>query len=68
MLKPQIAQLLSESKSPYSLVVAVAKRSRDIAEEALEDKVILEVKPVNIAIDEFGEHKFRIVEHKTEEE
>ncbi len=67
MLKPQIAQLLTESKSPYSLVVAIAKRSRDIAEEALEDKRILEDKPVNIAIDEFGAHKFRVVEREAQD-
>ena len=68
MLKPQIAQLLSECKSPYSLVVAVARRSRDIAAKALEDKMVLDEKPVNIAIDEFGAHKYRAVEHNAQEE
>ncbi|MEA4911321.1 MAG: DNA-directed RNA polymerase subunit omega [Oscillospiraceae bacterium] len=68
MLKPAIAKLLLENDSAYSLVIAVAKRSRDIAAEALEDKVILEDKPVNIAIDEFGEHKYRVVEGHEKEE
>ncbi len=68
MLKPQIAQLLNECDSPYSLVVTIAKRSRDIAQEALDNKVILEDKPVNMAIDEFGDHKFKIVEHYSEKE
>ena len=67
MLKPQIAQLLNECKSPYSLVVAIAKRSRDIAEDALEKKIVLEDKPVNIAIDEFGAHRLRVVEHNQQE-
>ncbi len=64
MLKPAIAKLLNESDSVYSLVIAIAKRSRDIAADALEDRTILEDKPVSIAIDEFGEHKYRIVEGK----
>ena len=62
MLKPEIGQLLEECESVYSLVIAVAKRSRDIANEALLDKVVLHDRPVNIAIDEFGEHKLRVVE------
>ena len=68
MLKPAIAKLLMENESAYSLVMAVAKRSRDIAADALEDKVILEDKPVNIAIDEFGVHKYRVVEGHEKEE
>ena len=62
MLKPEIGQLLDECESVYSLVIAIARRSRDVANAALEDKIILSDKPVNIAIDEFGSHKLRIVE------
>ncbi|MEA5051109.1 MAG: DNA-directed RNA polymerase subunit omega [Oscillospiraceae bacterium] len=69
MLKPAIAKLLNENESAYSLVIAIAKRSRDIAAEAQEDKVILDDKPVNMAIDEFGAHKYRVVKgHVTREE
>lgn len=68
MLKPQIAQLLNECDSPYSLVVTIAKRSRDIAQEALDNREILNDKPVNMAIDEFGGHKFKIVEHYASKE
>ncbi len=64
MLKPAIGQLLEECESTYSLVIAIAKRSRDISEKALEDKVILDDKAVNLAIDEFGAHKLKIVEGK----
>lgn len=62
MLKPEIGQLLEECESAYSLVIAVAKRSRDIANRAQEQRIRLEDKPVNIAIDEFGSHKLRVVE------
>ncbi len=64
MLKPEIGQLLNECDSSYSLVVAIAKRSRDIAENALERHNILEDKAVNIAIDEFAAHQLRIVYNK----
>ncbi len=64
MLKPEISRLLEENENAYSLVIAIAKRSRDIAENALEEKIILEDKPVNMAIDEFGAHKYRVVEKK----
>ena len=66
MLKSEIAQLLNECESVYSLVIAIAKRSRDVANDALEDKVILNDKPVNIAIDEFGSHRLKVVEGYTE--
>lgn len=62
MLKPEIGQLLEECESVYSLVIAIAKRSRDIANDALQDRIVLNDKAVNIAIDEFGAHKLRVVE------
>lgn len=64
MSKPQISQLLNENENPYALVVAIAKRSRDIAEEASEGKIDLYDKPLNIAIDEFGDHRFKVVYEK----
>lgn len=62
MLKPEISQLIEENDSTYSLVVAVAKRSRDLAQRAQEHEIELYDKPVNVAIDEFGQHKLRVVE------
>ncbi len=61
MLKPGIGQLLNESDSVYSLVVAIARRSRDISAEAQERHEKLADKAVNIAIDEFAEHRLRVV-------
>lgn len=63
MLKPEINQLLNECDSAYSLVIAVAKRSRDLSNEQLEGNGELYDKPLNVAIDEFGAHKLRIVDH-----
>jgi len=60
MIKREIGQLLEECESVYSLVIAVAKRSRDISNSA--PKKPLDDNPVNIAIDEFGAHKLRVVE------
>ena len=55
MLKPQISQLLNENESAYALVVAVARRSR-----ASDGQYELYDKPINIAIDEFGDHRFTV--------
>lgn len=67
MQNPGIAQLISEADSVYSLVVAVARRSRDIAQEALEDGIELDDKPLNIAIDEFSQHRCRVRLHSDDE-
>ena len=60
MLRPAMAQILKEEESHYAFVVAVAKRAREIAEEAEENCEPLEVKPVNIAVDEFAQGKVRV--------
>ncbi len=61
MLKPEIGQLLEECDSPYSVVIAVAKRARDLAEQAEENNIELKDKPLNIAIEEFGAHRAKVV-------
>ena len=62
MIKPEMQGLLNESGSVFSLVIAVAKRSRDIAERANESHVELLDKPVNIAVKELVDYKIRVVE------
>lgn len=52
MLNPNLAELL-EDKSRYSLVIATAKRAREISDEALEKGEIITEKPVSLALDEF---------------
>ena len=49
MVNPEIAKLLESAESPYSLVIAIAKRSRDIGIEAVESRIEMEEKPINIA-------------------
>lgn len=60
MLKPEISQLLNEADSAYALVVAVSKRSREISESSEEGSFELYDKPLNIAIDEFASHRYRV--------
>lgn len=62
MLKYDTRALLKDGQSYYSLVVAIARRAREISEEAEKDKVIITEKPVQLAIDELVEGKIQIVE------
>ena len=64
MLRPEIGQLLEETDSPYALVIAIAKRARDIVKEEEAEGTKLEEKSVTLAIEEFGAHKYRAVEGK----
>ena len=61
MLYPPMSQLLSKINSRYLLVNVVAKRSRDLAENALRDKEPLEDKPVSMAVNQLADGKFTIV-------
>ena len=60
MLRPAIVQILKNNESYYSLVLAVAKRAREMTDDANEKGIILDEKPVKTAVDEFaaGEYKF----------
>lgn len=62
MIKPIADLILTPEQSRYSLVIAVAKRARQIAEEAEKNKVILDDKPVQMAVEEYQEHKIRMIE------
>lgn len=62
MLRPSVNQLITKNESCYSLVIGVAKRAREIADEIYEQKKILEEKPVKTAIRELAAGKYRIVE------
>ena len=62
MLRPAVNQIISKNESCYSLVIAVAKRAREISEQAEEEKRIITEKPVSIAIGEIMEGKYAIVE------
>ncbi len=62
MLNQDLSKVLTGHISRYSLVTATAKRARAIADKNLEDKNITTEKPVSIALNEFLEDKYRIVE------
>ena len=49
-------------KSRYSLVIGIAKRAREIASNAEQNGNILTEKPVNLAINDFKEHKYELFE------
>lgn len=62
MLRPTISQIATKGESYYSVVIAVAKRAREISEELYDNKQILEQKPVKTAVEEFAARKYYIIE------
>ncbi|MBE6875946.1 MAG: DNA-directed RNA polymerase subunit omega [Ruminococcus sp.] len=62
MLRPAITQLITKNESCYSLVIGVAKRAREIADELYKNEEPLEEKPVKTAVDEFARGEYKIVE------
>lgn len=62
MLRPAVVQILKNNESYYSLVLAVAKRARQITEIAFEDKAVLDEKPVKTAVEEFAAGDYRLIE------
>ncbi|MBP5363353.1 MAG: DNA-directed RNA polymerase subunit omega [Ruminococcus sp.] len=66
MLRPAVNQIISKNESCYSLVIAVAKRAREISEELYNNGETLEEKPVKTAVEELASGKCKIV--STDEE
>lgn len=62
MKELSIDDMLMGKESRYPLAVAVAKRAREITEEIILNGEIVEEKPVNIAVSEFENHEYKIVE------
>lgn len=61
MLRPAVNQIISKNESCYSLVIAVAKRAREISEELCKNDMTLEEKPVKTAVEEIASGKCKIV-------
>lgn len=57
MLYPAMSELLKQVPSRYQLVNMVAYRARQIAVEAEEQEILLEDKPVSIAVVEISQGK-----------
>lgn len=60
MLYPPMNSLLEQVPSRYMLVNVVAQRARQIANEAEENEISLDDKPVTLAIREVAEGKVEI--------
>ncbi len=54
MLRPAMSQILQKDESAYEFVIEVARRAREIVNEAEEDGMILDEKPVQLAVEEFA--------------
>ncbi|MDE5575887.1 MAG: DNA-directed RNA polymerase subunit omega [Oscillospiraceae bacterium] len=62
MLRPAISQIATKNESYYSVVIAVAKRAREIADELYNNNETLEEKPVKTAVEEFAGRKYSFIE------
>lgn len=62
MFNPDLRGVLTNHLSRYSLVIATAKRAREIAETAEENKEIITEKPVSLALEEILNGDFEIIE------
>lgn len=60
MRKLSVEDIVKNNENCYSFVVAIAKRARQISEKANDEELILDEKPVQLAVQEFVEGKFRI--------
>lgn len=59
MRQPSLDILLSKVDSKYTLVVATAKRARELMEQPEFEEVYQGEKPVSMALDEIANGKFR---------
>ena len=68
MINTELDQILSADQSRYSLVIAVAKRAREISNEAESKGEILIEKPVNLAVADLADHKYKIISPKDDDD
>ena len=62
-----VDDMLSGKESRYALVIGVAKRAREIAQEFEEQGIITDEKPLLLAIEDFKNHKYNLLEPEDEE-
>lgn len=67
MLRPAITQMITKNESCYSLVIGIAKRAREIADDLYKKNMALEEKPVRTAVDEFARGDYKIIEVSKED-
>lgn len=68
MLYPSIEQLITDKDSQcrYSLVIAVAKRAREIAEQKEAAGERLEDRAVSLAVKSLAGHEVEFAEHRAD--
>jgi DNA-directed RNA polymerase subunit omega len=67
MLKPTDIEELQGKHSRYAVVIGVAKRAREISEEAQQNSEILTEKTVSLAIDDFKKGECKLLVSGEEE-
>ncbi len=67
MKRASLDDMLKGRESRYALVIGVAKRAREIAQDFKDENVITDEKPVLLAIEDFKNHKYNILEPETDE-
>ncbi len=67
MKRASLDDMLKGRESRYALVIGVAKRARDIAQNFKDENIITDEKPVLLAIEDFKNHKYNILEPEDEE-
>lgn len=60
MLKPAMTHILKPGESYYKFVVAVAKKAREIANDAEENHIALEEKPVSMALEMYADGREKL--------
>ncbi len=58
MLRPAMNDIIKPGQSYYSFVLAVAKRARQLAEDAIEKGEVLSEKTVDLAVNDLAEGKY----------
>jgi len=64
MLRPAMNDIIKPGQSYYSFVLAVAKRARELAEDAIEKGEVLSEKTVDLAVNDLAEGKYTFHEAK----
>jgi len=62
MVKPTVAELLTKADNRYELVIATARRARQIAAGDKPKTEVKETSPVTLAANEIAEDKVSIIE------
>lgn len=68
MVKPTVAELLKKADNRYELVIATARRARQIAAGDKPKTEVKETSPVTLAANEIAEGKVTIVEEENKED